>query len=234
MTATSLSGLQFQLARLPTSSTSSASYLDLDVSPGDANRVALDDDRAYGVETVLRVLDHPGPRLGRVCRPATCSKASGGLPFILRTSKRPAPRRRWTTNTRTRGPSAWSRRASKGCPLTRPRSMTASHEHRTGGTPRLCAQPPWLSRRSDARRSIFQADHPAHRATRAASDLIERTAHTKEVRRKLERRRRYLFEGVIPGARNANVFLENGARLYLDTGFHPEYATPECDDVAEW
>jgi len=44
---------------------------------------------------------------------------------------------------------------------------------------------------------------------------------------------RYLFEQVIPGARNANVFLENGARLYLDTGFHPEYATPECDDVAE-
>src|SRR5438034_172981 len=31
---------------------------------------------------------------------------------------------------------------------------------------------------------------------------------------------RYLFEKVIPGARNANVFLENGARLYLDTGFH--------------
>ena len=44
---------------------------------------------------------------------------------------------------------------------------------------------------------------------------------------------RYLFEKVIPGARNANVFLENGARLYLDTGFHPEYATPECDDVTE-
>src|SRR4030095_16297974 len=43
---------------------------------------------------------------------------------------------------------------------------------------------------------------------------------------------RYLFEQVIPGARNANVFLENGARLYVDTGFHPEYATPECDDVA--
>jgi proteasome accessory factor A len=42
---------------------------------------------------------------------------------------------------------------------------------------------------------------------------------------------RYLFEKVIPGARNANVFLENGARLYLDTGFHPEYATPECDRI---
>src|SRR5881409_4323801 len=44
---------------------------------------------------------------------------------------------------------------------------------------------------------------------------------------------RYLFEQVIPGARNANVFLENGACLYLDTGFHPEYATPECDNVTE-
>src|SRR3989442_14221758 len=44
---------------------------------------------------------------------------------------------------------------------------------------------------------------------------------------------RYLFEKVIPGARNANVFLENGARLYLNTGVHPEYATPECDNVAE-
>src|SRR2546430_6704260 len=44
---------------------------------------------------------------------------------------------------------------------------------------------------------------------------------------------RYLFEKVIPGARNANVFLENGARLYLDTGFHPEYATPECDNITD-
>ena len=29
----------------------------------------------------------------------------------------------------------------------------------------------------------------------------------------------------------SNVFLENGARLYLDVGSHPEYATPECDTV---
>ena len=54
-----------------------------------------------------------------------------------------------------------------------------------------------------------------------------------ECRRSPENVARYLFEKVIPGTRNANVFLENGARLYLDTGFHPEYATPECDDVAE-
>src|SRR2546423_2656344 len=44
---------------------------------------------------------------------------------------------------------------------------------------------------------------------------------------------RCLVEKVIPGARNAIVFLENGALLYLDTGFHPEYATPECDDITE-
>jgi proteasome accessory factor A len=27
--------------------------------------------------------------------------------------------------------------------------------------------------------------------------------------------------------------LRNGARLYLDVGSHPEYATPECDDIVE-
>ena len=27
------------------------------------------------------------------------------------------------------------------------------------------------------------------------------------------------------------MFLANGARLYLDVGSHPEYATPECDSV---
>ena len=29
------------------------------------------------------------------------------------------------------------------------------------------------------------------------------------------------------------LFLGNGARLYLDTGLHPEYATPECVDPRE-
>ncbi len=33
--------------------------------------------------------------------------------------------------------------------------------------------------------------------------------------------------------RSSNVFLENGARLYLDVGSHPEYATPECDKLIE-
>lgn len=44
---------------------------------------------------------------------------------------------------------------------------------------------------------------------------------------------RYLFRRVVSWGRSSNVFLENGARLYLDVGSHPEYATPECDDIAE-
>ena len=44
---------------------------------------------------------------------------------------------------------------------------------------------------------------------------------------------RYLFRRVVSWGRSSNVFLENGARLYLDVGSHPEYATPECDSVEE-
>jgi proteasome accessory factor A len=42
---------------------------------------------------------------------------------------------------------------------------------------------------------------------------------------------RYLFRKVVSWGRSSNVFLGNGARLYLDVGSHPEYATPECDSV---
>ncbi|MBW9205083.1 Pup--protein ligase [Mumia sp. zg.B53] len=44
---------------------------------------------------------------------------------------------------------------------------------------------------------------------------------------------RYLFRRVVSWGRSSNVFLRNGARLYLDVGSHPEYATPECDDIVE-
>jgi len=44
---------------------------------------------------------------------------------------------------------------------------------------------------------------------------------------------RYLFRRVVHWGRSSNVFLENGARLYLDVGSHPEYATPECDVIRE-
>lgn len=42
---------------------------------------------------------------------------------------------------------------------------------------------------------------------------------------------RYLFRKVVTWGRSSNVFLQNGARLYLDVGSHPEYATPECDSI---
>jgi proteasome accessory factor A len=44
---------------------------------------------------------------------------------------------------------------------------------------------------------------------------------------------RYLFRRVVSWGRSSNVFLRNGARLYLDVGSHPEYATPECDSAAD-
>ncbi|NNN20793.1 MAG: Pup--protein ligase, partial [Acidimicrobiales bacterium] len=44
---------------------------------------------------------------------------------------------------------------------------------------------------------------------------------------------RYLFRRVVSWGRSSNVFLENGARLYLDVGSHPEYATPECDSIKD-
>ena len=44
---------------------------------------------------------------------------------------------------------------------------------------------------------------------------------------------RYLFRRVVSWGRSSNVFLENGARLYLDVGSHPEFATPECDTIED-
>lgn len=44
---------------------------------------------------------------------------------------------------------------------------------------------------------------------------------------------RYLFRKVVSWGRSSNVFLANGSRLYLDVGSHPEYATAECDGIAQ-
>src|SRR5712672_3464715 len=44
---------------------------------------------------------------------------------------------------------------------------------------------------------------------------------------------RYLFRRVVSWVRSSNVFLRNGARLYLDVGSHPEYATAECDSLVQ-
>lgn len=44
---------------------------------------------------------------------------------------------------------------------------------------------------------------------------------------------RFLFQPVVNRLRSSNVFLENGSRLYLDVGSHPEYATAECDGLTQ-
>ena len=44
---------------------------------------------------------------------------------------------------------------------------------------------------------------------------------------------RYLFEQLVTTEGFLNVFLENGARFYQDTGYHPEYATPECTNLID-
>lgn len=43
----------------------------------------------------------------------------------------------------------------------------------------------------------------------------------------------HLFDPLLHRARSTNAFLPNGARLYLDVGAHPEYATAECDQLAD-
>lgn len=42
-----------------------------------------------------------------------------------------------------------------------------------------------------------------------------------------------LFHSVVQWGRSSNVFLPNGARLYIDVGAHPEYATAECDSLTD-
>ncbi|MDO5700358.1 MAG: Pup--protein ligase [Bowdeniella nasicola] len=42
-----------------------------------------------------------------------------------------------------------------------------------------------------------------------------------------------LFAPIRERGRSTNVFLPNGGRLYLDVGSHPEYATAECDTIAD-
>ncbi|GAB94555.1 proteasome accessory factor A [Kineosphaera limosa] len=44
---------------------------------------------------------------------------------------------------------------------------------------------------------------------------------------------RHMFRSVVAWGRSSNVFLPNGSRLYLDVGNHPEYATAECDSLAD-
>ena len=48
-----------------------------------------------------------------------------------------------------------------------------------------------------------------------------------------ERALEYLFQGIMPNSWSRDAFLPNGARIYQDTGSHPEYSTPECDSFRD-
>ena len=39
-----------------------------------------------------------------------------------------------------------------------------------------------------------------------------------------------MYRPIVSRCRSTNTYLTNGARLYLDVGSHPEYATAECRD----
>jgi proteasome accessory factor A len=43
----------------------------------------------------------------------------------------------------------------------------------------------------------------------------------------------YLFNALNPVACSSNLFLDNGARVYQESGSHPEYSTPECDNLLD-
>lgn len=42
-----------------------------------------------------------------------------------------------------------------------------------------------------------------------------------------------LFKRIVEWGRSTNTFLTNGSRLYLDVGAHPEFASAECDSIAD-
>ena len=44
---------------------------------------------------------------------------------------------------------------------------------------------------------------------------------------------RDLFRPLLSGDRSSDVLLRNGARLSLEAPSHPEYATPECDNILD-
>ena len=66
-------------------------------------------------------------------------------------------------------------------------------------------------------------------------ERVRRHVHVQGAAPALARRGRPLPvpQGGLAGAAAATSSSRNGARLYLDVGSHPEYATPECDDIVD-
>ena len=128
---------------------------------------------------------------------------------------------------------------SSGCsaPTTRPATAAAGRRRR-----RRRSAPRRLDATAQTQRSPPQrlARRTVGMARRGPADLrdrerVRRHVHVQGPAPAVARTRSpaTCSAGSSRGAARSNVFLRNGARLYLDVGSHPEYATPECDDVVE-
>src|SRR5690348_17329000 len=91
---------------------------------------------------------------------------------------------------------------------------------------RVCAQP-FTLRRIDLRRTVALMER---RIYGLENEYGVTCTFRGQRRLSPDEVARYLFRRVVSWGRSSNVFLRNGARLYLDVGSHPEYATPECDN----
>ena len=88
---------------------------------------------------------------------------------------------------------------------------------------RLATPPPSRPRTAEDRKPLFGFE------TEYA--FVSEVDSEHEVRRLLNQAGRQLK--YLRGGRGGDLYLENGARLYLDVGNHPEYCTPECSDPAD-
>ncbi|ALC99122.1 Pup--protein ligase [Actinomyces sp. oral taxon 414] len=94
---------------------------------------------------------------------------------------------------------------------------------------------PPLSSRDSSRRAVSEVGAPARRIYGLETEYGITCASTVGGVPPLDadRAARLLFEPVVARFRTSNAFTRGGARLYLDVGSHPEYATAECDRLTD-
>jgi len=91
------------------------------------------------------------------------------------------------------------------------------------------------SSRDSSRRAVSEVGAPARRIYGLETEYGITCASTVGGVPPLDadRAARLLFEPVVARFRTSNAFTRGGARLYLDVGSHPEYATAECDRLTD-
>ena len=185
------------------------------------------------------------PHLRRLGRPtSTASSAMGGRAEAI--VDRAGGRRTQDGLGRSARPSRLAVEALAAARRSSEHSSPRQHRGRRCSTGRAAAPhvPTARGRRARAARRRLELDAPPT----GPCDSQHGPAHLRDrerVRRHLHVPRpappvspdevaRYLFRRVVSlGPQLATCSCANGARLYLDVGCHPEYATPECDALDE-